>query len=129
MRGRFRNIETRKQNKLIADYLKDNDYMVTGGGTYFKEEFLRGNIKGTVKNGNYIDITAKAPDGRTIRINTVDKNLKGEITQRERMAEISINSKIKYDPKLILIRKGLGLDHLEKILKELDLPFGRKGPY
>ena len=125
-RGRKGNLKTRAQNEKIADYLKKEDWEITGGGNKTSEEYMEPLIKGDKKGANYIDVTAeKMIDGKkvTIRINTVDIDKKtGALTNREAAAEQLINIKIQREnqgnPKLITIPKGQGLGNLEEMIKK-----------
>jgi len=112
-KGRLGNEKTRKQNKEIADTLKDKGYEITGGGTYEREEYLPG-PNNKRKGSNYIDITAEK-DGVKVRINTVDTYASGEPTTREKRAAKQINLKLG-DEEIILIPKGAGVGNLLELL-------------
>ncbi|MDK4521603.1 hemagglutinin repeat-containing protein [Fusobacterium necrophorum] len=124
--GRKGNLKTRAQNEKIADYLKKEDWEITGGGNKAKEEYMKPLVEGDKKGANYIDVTAKKMiDGKevTIRINTVDIDKKtGALTNRETTAEQLINTKIQREnqgnPELITIPKGQGLGNLEEMIKK-----------
>lgn len=110
--GRPGNSATRAQNVQISEYLQSNGYTITNGAGFEKEEYLPG--PGGTKGANYVDITA-TKNGQTIRINTVDVDSKGNITQRELNAANSINQKT--GGNIILIPKGSGLGNLTNIIK------------
>ncbi|MDK4501664.1 hypothetical protein MWG03_04855 [Fusobacterium necrophorum] len=119
-------MKTRAQNEKIADYLKKEDWEITGGGNKAKEEYMKPLVEGDKKGANYIDVTAKKMiDGKevTIRINTVDIDKKTRaLTNRETTAEQLINTKIQREnqgnPELITIPKGQGLGNLEEMIKK-----------
>jgi hemolysin len=127
--GRKGSATTRAQNQEIAEYLKDKDWDITGGGNKGPEEYMPplDTTKGKTKGSNYVDVTAtKIINGEkvTIRINTVDTYKRtGGLTNREAKAAEMINIKIERlgkDPKLITIPKGQGLGNLEEELLKIE---------
>jgi RHS repeat-associated protein len=90
-RGRRGTVETRQHiDQVRDDFLRANPrYRHVAGGTnqatgqQRAEEFLLGDT-GTKKGGSFPDLTFQAPDGSRIRINTVDVDATGAMTQRER---------------------------------------------
>ncbi|MEI9961411.1 MAG: hypothetical protein WDM76_09885 [Limisphaerales bacterium] len=102
--GRLGSSDTRALNDAIATHYKDQGYDVVNGAGRGKEEFVRG-PGGGVKGGTYVDITIKAPDGSTIRIQTVDTLADGVTpTRRELDAAARIQAAWP-DDTLILIAK------------------------
>lgn len=70
--GRLGNTTTRQQLHDIAqDLAQTGKYPKIEGDGHTGEEFIRGAGPGT-KGGTFVDLTAKATDGSTVRVQTVN---------------------------------------------------------
>jgi hypothetical protein len=104
--GRLGGTTTRAQNYGISQELRSRGYSFPErpGGGLGSEEFIGGAGAGS-KGGTYVDITAIAPNGRTVRIQTIDTLANGLPTPSEAAAAARIRAARPLD-KLILVPKG-----------------------
>jgi hypothetical protein len=104
--GRWGTTATRQQNYEIAQELHRRGYSFgrRPGGGVGPEEYIRGTGPGT-KGSTYVDITATAPNGRTVRIQTVTTERDGVTPTLEELAAAArIRAAFPKD-KLILVPK------------------------
>jgi hypothetical protein len=104
--GRLGGTTTRAQNYGISQELRSRGYSFPErpGGGLGSEEFIGGAGAGS-KGGTYVDITAIAPNGRTVRIQTIDTLANGLPTPSEAAAAARIRAARPLD-KIILVPKG-----------------------
>lgn len=104
--GRWGSTATREQNYAITRELDTREYTFGDrpGGGLGPEEYIAGPGGGS-KGGSYVDITATAPNGRTVRIQTVTTRADGVTpTASEAAAAARIRAAFPND-KLILVPK------------------------
>jgi hypothetical protein len=102
--GRLGSPATRAQNAEIAADLKEEGFIITGGGGEAPEEYIRGAGPGT-RGSIFVDITAiNKETGAVTRVQTIDTLADGSPTPREAATAARIRAAYPNDT-LILVPK------------------------
>ncbi|VVD67547.1 tRNA nuclease CdiA-2 [Pandoraea iniqua] len=115
--GRWGNTNTRQLNYVVGQTLAKDGYQVTAGGGIASEEYIPGSGPGS-SGGSYVDITAKSPNGSTVRVQTVTTKSDGVTpTTSEQAAAGRIQAAYPNDT-LILIPKGSSQAQINQAIKK-----------